>query len=128
MAHFLYRCYDETGQLVYVGSTGDLFRRLTAHRHNSWWSYQVAKVVAKVYADPFTARAAERQAIREEQPRWNVVGRWATRHTWTAENYADYYHAVRMGSDTDSTRKHALRVRRECRLRFGVAVEAVTPA
>jgi hypothetical protein len=88
--HHVYRCFDSTGRLIYVGASGDLFARLRSHRASSWWAPQVAKVTAKVYPNRLTARAAERAAIRAEMPRWNKSGKWETRHQWTQEDWIDW--------------------------------------
>jgi len=89
--HHVYRCFDATGRLIYVGSTANLFGRLDQHRKGSWWSPQVAKVSAKVYRDGPTARTEERRIIRNENPRWNVQGRWAQlRFAGSLEDLVDY--------------------------------------
>ena len=88
--HHVYRCYDESGRLIYVGSSLNLFGRLATHRNQTWWAPQVTKVVAKVYPNGVVAREAERKAIRTENPRWNKYGRWSTRHSWTRDDWDDW--------------------------------------
>lgn len=88
--HHVYRCYDETGRLLYVGSSANLFGRLTQHRRTSWWAGQVASVTAKVYPNGVVARERERHAIVTEHPRWNKSGRWNTRHAWTKGQWDDW--------------------------------------
>lgn len=88
--HHVYRCYDETGRLIYVGSSANLFGRLTQHRRTSWWASQVVRVTAKVYPNGTVAREHERQAIRTENPRWNKSGRWETRHVWDRAGWDDW--------------------------------------
>lgn len=88
--HHVYRCYDAEGRLVYVGSSGDLFGRLATHNKDSWWAPQVKKVVAKSYPNGVAARAAEREAIATELPRWNKAGKWRSRDTWTRANWDDW--------------------------------------
>lgn len=73
MSDVLYRLFDETGGLLYVGITGQPRRRLAAHRHSQpWWS-EVSRVEIEPHADRTSARAAELRAIRHERPRYNVA-------------------------------------------------------
>lgn len=88
--HHVYRCFDSEGRLIYVGSSADLFGRLRTHRTSSWWAPQVAKVVAKVYANGVLARMAEREAIQVEMPRWNKAGKWQSRNRWTRGDWDDW--------------------------------------
>jgi predicted GIY-YIG superfamily endonuclease len=88
--HWVYRCFDGDGRLVYVGCTTNVPNRLEQHRTSSWWSPTVVKVTSKVYPDGETGRAAERDAIRSEVPRWNKSGKWAGRSKWTQEDWHDW--------------------------------------
>lgn len=98
--HHVYRCYDETDRLVYVGSSANLFGRLTQHRRTSWWAPQVVRVTAKVYPNGVVAREHERKAIRTENPRWNKAGRWETRHTWDRAGWDDWMTMLIQRGDT----------------------------
>lgn len=97
--HWVYRCYDNQGRLVYVGSTADLFGRLDQHRKTSWWAPTVARVTAKVYPDGPTGRVAEREAIRDEVPRWNLSGKWIGRHRWQPEDWHDWMQTLIRGTE-----------------------------
>lgn len=82
-SHYLYRCYDTGGVLLYVGCTNDVQKRMYVHRRSSaratasWWlslcmdRYEVE--------GPFKGRGAalkaERRAIRAEQPIFNTQER-----------------------------------------------------
>lgn len=88
--HHVYRCFDQSGRLIYVGSTANLFGRLAQHKVTAWWAPTVARVEAKVYPNGVVARDAEREAIRGEVPRWNKAGKWAGRHLWTREDWLDW--------------------------------------
>lgn len=71
--HALYRFFDATGQLLYVGLTSDPGRRMGQHRvEKPWWS-EVANVTIQTYPDRESVAAAERAAIRTETPRYNVA-------------------------------------------------------
>lgn len=120
--HFVYRCYDADGRLIYIGCTNNPAVRLAAHR-KTWWGYQIAAVRNLVFSDRTTALAAERKAIAEERPRWNVQGRWAGRSLWAVEDYADYFAAVTAGEVTSATAAHLERVRIEAKRRYNIDLQ-----
>lgn len=77
--HVLYRCYDAAGRLLYIGCTHDINLRMDVHR--SSWSNPVSGVlnmrmeryeVSDKYPSKATGRAAERQAIYDEEPLLNL--------------------------------------------------------
>jgi predicted GIY-YIG superfamily endonuclease len=88
-AHYVYRVFDDTDRLIYVGASGDPFRRLDQHHTSSWWAYQLARVSMRVYPDKDAARIHEAASIGAEHPRWNRLG-LPPRATWTRENYEDH--------------------------------------
>lgn len=72
-AGVLYRFYDADRQLLYIGiADGDPTYRWTKHRHGSEWWY-LAAYVSVTHVSPINSRrrAAEREAIRAEQPLYN---------------------------------------------------------
>ena len=79
-----------------------------------------------VFPDRTTAFAAEREAIRTEDPRWNITGVWHAHHTWDEARFLDYVTAYvnnRMTSVpprlTQYGEKHIANVKRRYRIRFG---------
>ena len=124
-AHYVYRVYDKSERLIYVGVCKNLSQRIDTHRMNTWWASDAAKVKASVYPSPEAARAVERAAIREEDPRWNITGAWRCHRSWDEDRYVDYVTAVingRMfgpGYLTEYVRTHIQNVRRLFRARFG---------
>lgn len=89
--HYVYRVYDSTGALIYVGCTKNLFARLQIHQGNAWWAPQAAKVVARVFPTQSDALAVEKRAIKSEHPKWNIGMRdWKNNRDWTRQNYVDY--------------------------------------
>ncbi|EFQ82739.1 hypothetical protein HMPREF0063_11948 [Aeromicrobium marinum DSM 15272] len=98
--HWVYRCFDQDGRLIYVGSTANLPNRLAQHRSTSWWAPTVTKVRAHVYPTGITAREVERRAIRDEVPRWNKSGKWAGRHLWTEQDWFDWFTVLIRDSET----------------------------
>jgi excinuclease UvrABC nuclease subunit len=94
--NYVYRCYDTSGVLLYVGCTANLPHRLATHANASFWAPDVAKVKAKVYPNAFAARRAEADAIRSEAPRFNVQMNFP-KPTWTAQQFDDYIRAREHG-------------------------------
>lgn len=72
----VYRMFDKYGQLVYIGVTGDLGRRLASHAEKRWFP-QVVQITLTWFPDREAAERAERAAIDAEQPRINIAGRKA---------------------------------------------------
>lgn len=68
--HVVYRVYDESGVLLYVGVTNDWGTRKYFHVRKEWWSH-----VARVVIEPFMSRAyaehGEAYAIATEAPLHN---------------------------------------------------------
>jgi predicted GIY-YIG superfamily endonuclease len=70
----VYRCFSDLGQLLYVGETGDLGKRLADHAGKLWF-VQVRGITLEWYADELDALKAERRAIHVEHPKYNVQHR-----------------------------------------------------
>jgi len=90
--HFLYRCYDKDGDLIYIGCTNDVARRMSAHRSSRatasrWLSLFMARYEVEGPFDGREAgREAEHRAIQLEQPLFNYqcrndvgIAAWMTR-------------------------------------------------
>lgn len=73
-SYTLYRAYNSDGDLLYVGATIDISKRLRDHRHrgSSWWS-EVATVKIEHFATSEELLEAEKFAIMTEGPRDNEV-------------------------------------------------------
>ena len=71
MSQCVYRMYDSSDRLLYVGVTGNYKRRMAAHRKTQPWWPSVDRVEQIEYPDRATAEEAERQAIRHEEPAYN---------------------------------------------------------
>jgi hypothetical protein len=86
-AAVLYRCYDKTGRLIYIGSTDRWGQRLGEHSRQSWWFPLAAKIRKEKHPTLESARAAESAALRKHRPpfNWRDTGRkWlARRDDWT---------------------------------------------
>ncbi|MEU4410701.1 GIY-YIG nuclease family protein [Streptosporangium sp. NPDC023963] len=71
--HALYRFYDATGVLLYVGITADPGVRFKKHRGDKEWWTEVANIRIEKLPTRAAVLDAERRAIREERPLWNVA-------------------------------------------------------
>lgn len=73
----LYRHYDRSGSLLYVGISLDPVRRLRQHIGSRWYSL-IAKIEIEQFYSRREALEAEALAIVAEHPVFNIAGR-ATR-------------------------------------------------
>lgn len=133
-ARYVYRVYDASERLIYVGETGDIFSRVQHHHLQTWWGSQIDRVKSVVYPDRTSALAAERTAIRDEDPRWNITGSWRQHRSWSEDRYVDYVTAY-INNRTTSVppcltnygRMHLTNVARLFRARFGHALPVEIP-
>jgi len=69
----LYRHYDADGALLYVGASGNSFRRLLEHERTKEWAEKVARIELEWFDDAVQAFMAEKAAIAAEKPLHNVM-------------------------------------------------------
>lgn len=74
----LYRCWDELGDLLYVGVTHDLTSRMKQHKYGTDWYPQVARITATAHPVRMAALVAEAQAIEAESPLHNRPPKYVT--------------------------------------------------
>ena len=72
--NFVYRYFDRTGRLLYVGVTNEPENRHRGHRRKSWFS-AIARKTVDAYPTRSAALAAEREALRTESPLHNGTPR-----------------------------------------------------
>jgi len=77
--HALYRFYDATGTLLYVGITADPGSRWRKHAQEKPWWQQITSITLETHPTRAAALEAERQAILAEKPVHNVVHNRGTR-------------------------------------------------
>lgn len=70
-SYVLYRLYDASGLLLYVGVTKNLVARLKQHRAAQPWWNEVAATKLITLPDRKASEAAEKVAIRAEEPIYN---------------------------------------------------------
>ncbi len=73
-SHVLYRFWDAADSLLYVGLTCDPGSRWSAHIGDKPWWTEVAKITLEHHPDLAAVQAAEHEAIRSENPRFNRSG------------------------------------------------------
>jgi excinuclease UvrABC nuclease subunit len=69
----LYRHFDAEKKLLYVGISLSTFARLSQHKDHSPWFEQVMTVEIKHFETREEAMAAERNAIKTENPKFNIA-------------------------------------------------------
>jgi hypothetical protein len=72
--HFVYRCFDADGALLYIGCSGDPAARVRKHASRSEWFADCADITVQEYPHFWAARAAEDEAIYTERPLHNRNG------------------------------------------------------
>lgn len=67
----LYRHFDSSGTLLYVGISTRVLTRIAQHRTSSHWSDQITRIDVDRHPSWSEAYAAETEAIRKEKPLHN---------------------------------------------------------
>lgn len=69
----LYRILGEGGELLYVGISLNVAKRMSEHRsEKSWWD-EVTDIKREHYSTRETALEVESRTIKREQPKYNVM-------------------------------------------------------
>lgn len=71
--HALYRFFDRTDALLYVGITMDLAGRMSQHRKDKPWWVDVHHISIEHFDNRASVLAAERAAIASEKPLYNAA-------------------------------------------------------
>lgn len=66
-----YRMYGHTGELLYIGMTGQI-RRFDSHAMKRWFPL-VSRITLEWHQTEAAARLAEHRAIKAERPRYNIA-------------------------------------------------------
>lgn len=95
---YLYRAFDSEGSLLYVGISNEWHKRLHAHEKTSEWIEQAEWVKLERYQDRKSVARAEREAIENEDPKYNKqfsqnyvhpIHHWAAVKRWIKSGQAD---------------------------------------
>lgn len=70
---WLYRMYGKNNELLYIGISKSAFARFEQHSHTQPWINQVARWEREPYPSRAEALEAERTAIIQEHPKYNVI-------------------------------------------------------
>lgn len=70
--HAVYRCYDTTRTIIYIGATFGINDRLKQHAAATEWWGQVDDVFVTFHPSRRAAFDAERREILKFRPRYNV--------------------------------------------------------
>lgn len=68
----VYRCFADDGTLLYVGCSPFPLSRAYEHCQLKPWAYRMSRIDVRWFPSKDEARAAERRAIFNEGPEWNV--------------------------------------------------------
>lgn len=91
----VYRLFDETGVLLYVGIANNPERRWRQHRREkSWWS-AVTRIEIHEHPTRREAERAEAFVIRIETPAYNIQGHPFLQN-WTEERWLEEYEQRRL--------------------------------
>ncbi len=71
-AYYLYRHFDQGGILLYVGIALNPVYRLSQHRNTSPWYWSIARIEISRFETREESEAAERDAIQNERPLFNL--------------------------------------------------------
>lgn len=69
----LYRFFDVSGRLLYVGITIKPWQRFTSHKVNKPWWFDAERIHLEHYRSEREAREAETRAIHNEKPLFNAM-------------------------------------------------------
>lgn len=69
----LYRHFDAEGRLLYVGISLSAVQRLEQHKRSAGWFGEITRIDVEWWPMRELAEQAERAAIWQEKPAWNVV-------------------------------------------------------
>lgn len=69
----LYRQFNASGDLLYIGIALDPFKRLLQHHRGSEWTSEQMTMTTEWYPSRQAALRAEKAAIIAESPSWNIV-------------------------------------------------------
>lgn len=105
--HYVYRCFDAAGRLLYVGCSIKPEDRMKEHRlFRTWWTDRIAQIALEGFPDQAAGLAAEKQAIQTEHPIHNRQFRTteAQRANWQPEHYVTWLTAFLEDPSNDRSR------------------------
>ena len=79
--HAVYRMFDATGRLLYIGVTGNPSRRFKGHAEKRWYPL-TSTITLQWFPTREAAERAEQRAIRSEHPKLNLQGMASLAPSW----------------------------------------------
>lgn len=73
MSYQLYRHFDHNDELLYIGISLSALSRLSSHMSVSHWAETITKVTIEKHPTKQDALRAEREAIKNEKPKHNII-------------------------------------------------------
>lgn len=120
----LYRAYDASGRLLYVGIAVNWPRRWGQHAERSPWYQQVTRLELTEYANRPDAMAAEKRVVAAEHPVHNIEHTPRDRRPWRTANEQHYY--VRPFDYTAFTRRGLASRYRDLGMAINALISAIT--
>jgi len=71
--HCIYRLWTNEGELLYIGLSCSMHYRIESHRLSTSWFREVAVITIEHLPTRYEARLAEKEAIKRENPRHNII-------------------------------------------------------
>jgi predicted GIY-YIG superfamily endonuclease len=78
----LYRLFDSLGNLLYLGIAGNVGRRLNEHSKTQPWARAITSATIEHFETRREAERAEKTAIHNEQPLFNVAWAGPRKQRW----------------------------------------------
>jgi len=70
----LYRAFDPSHTLLYVGISLNAMKRLSSHKRSSGWYFKCVTLTLEHFETRIKALKAEQIAIKKEKPLYNIQG------------------------------------------------------
>lgn len=71
LPHAVYRVFDATGVLLYIGCSQRIGARLAVHGNTQPWYHEIARIEVEWHPNEPHAKVAEAKAIENEKPKYN---------------------------------------------------------
>lgn len=68
----LYRHFNKAGELLYIGVSCRILQRVKEHSKHSHWWLEIARIEIEHFKDRAEVLEAEREAIKNEKPKYNI--------------------------------------------------------
>jgi len=100
----LYRFYNTTDELLYIGISNAVPRRFDQHEDTKPWYTQVTRVTVEHHPTRLIALSKEESAIKQERPKYNIIhnrgsraeptgaGRWTFQHRYSGYEWKEDLH------------------------------------